>query len=222
MGPGEGAGFVDGALAVRRDVAHQVPDVHHVVVGRQRDVDAGLAPAVGEGADLVDEDLGAAGLDQQRRQAAQVGEQRRDVRPPRIGAGQVARRRQPAVRLADEVERVIRPEALAGAREVDPRRDRDARRRQRPAADRAARSACSGPACRQPNRQPGRCATARCPATAHARTRRGHRRERPVRRARARGGTRARTSRARIARASAPTRTPCVRNEPKQKPPPWK
>ena len=64
----------------------------HALVPDEGDVDARGGGPLGEAHGVVEERLAGADLDVQRREAAQVGEQRRRRRRGRLGAGEVARR----------------------------------------------------------------------------------------------------------------------------------
>ena len=109
-----------------------MPDVRHFVPNLERDVDTRGASLFGEARRVVQQRLGVADLQQQRRQAAEVGMQRGGQRTLRVGVAQIELRHaeQPFF-LHHGIDRGARRHGFPGAFHVHPRGDADTRGRQR-------------------------------------------------------------------------------------------
>jgi hypothetical protein len=102
----EAADLGDGLIGLVEHRLEPVPDVDHRRPLAERDVDAGLASAGGESARVVEQHLVTADVDEQRRQPAQIGVERRDERPLRVRAAEI--------RLRQLRDRLQRDDAMDG------------------------------------------------------------------------------------------------------------
>ena len=108
-----------------------MPDVDHAVPHLERRRYAGCLRPLGKLNGVVQQDLVAADVDQQRRKAAQVGEDRRGERRARIRRAEVSSRHlvDPGT-SHDRIRGGLRLVAAAAEGEIDPGRDADAARGQ--------------------------------------------------------------------------------------------
>jgi len=108
-----------------------VPHVRHFVPHLEGHVHIRFARPFGQARGIVQQGLGVTDLNQQRRQAGQVGVQRGGQRVLRIGVAQIQLgHAQQALFLYDRIGRRPSRHRLAGALHIDPGRNPDARRRQ--------------------------------------------------------------------------------------------
>ena len=180
---------------------------HRRARGRASPATPSASQPRGHGAGVVEQDLGAAGLDQHRRRAGEAAEMRRGARVARVAAGEVlvADLRAGARAGRKASRRARRREARAREREIGPGAEGE---RRRPAAAARLRGGGAGArrrARRRRCRRRARCAPAPGPRRGAPPRRRARPRRRPGRRARARGDSRAASAPVPARRASAAT-----------------
>ena len=110
----------------------QMPHVDHLWPHLELDSDARRFRAIGETVRIIEQGLGLAYLDQQRRQAFQVGIERRGERRTRIFACQIGRSHpDQTLVLNDRIDRCPGGHRLADPFQIDPRRKANAGARHR-------------------------------------------------------------------------------------------